>query len=88
MGEQYSVAVNGEPMAQHLGRMSAIRFAWSCLESVGLAARGQAVVAICEEATDELRACWWPRSTGWVIEAAPGWLDGQSQFEGEEYDAT
>lgn len=88
MGERYSVAVNGAPFGQHLGRMSAIRVAWSFLGRLDVAARGQAVVAICEEVTDELRACWWPRSSGWVIEAAAGWLDGQTQFEVEEHDAT
>lgn len=75
MGERYSVALDGEPVAQHLGRASAIRFALCCLTISADFAGVRHVVAICEEATDELRACWWLRRNGWAVEAVPGWLD-------------
>lgn len=76
MGERYSVLLNGDHLAQHLGRMSAINLARGWLDRLNAAACARAVIAIYEEGTDELRACWWTGCVGrWAVRDAVGWLD-------------
>jgi hypothetical protein len=73
MGEQYSVVVDGEVIAEHLGRLAAISFAWSRM-SRKTGGTPASIITIYEEATAELRVCWRPRGCGWSSRSAAGWL--------------